>query len=1201
MENLIYGFDLGVNSVGWAAIRQYDEGYEILGMGSRIVPSDPNFHGKYYSGNTASKCLERRVKRGIRRSKSRFKQRRDKLKEILIKAGMYDKSLENLPKLDLYALRAKAATGVISLTELGRVFLLINQRRGFKSNRKAVSEDEKQSEYMQRVKQLTGELGEQTIGQRLYTEILDNPDGRIRGRTYLRQDYQREFNRIWDVQQKHHPTLTGQPEHRDYESLYWRIATEIIFYQRPLKSAKGLINKCTFEKNLRVCPVSSPYYQSFVVYQKINDLILTNTRTREKRKLTFEERDKLLKALTDSHYVNTKDIMTNKNVLKALGYEADQMKVNFTEIIADKTYMKLKRVLKAAGIESSDHLLKYDYRLSEQALMAEANLYSLWHTLYSVEDEEAVIRILQNKFSMSPEQAETVAAKAVFNPDFGKLSSKAIKKLLPHLRKGKQYNEACDEVGYDHSGHKTVQEIKDKLRLLKPNSLRNPVVEQIINQLTNVVNTMIDTYGSPDIIRVELARELKNSAKQRSNMTKQMSQNKKRNDSASETLKNEYGIYHINGRDVARFKLWEETDRHCLYCGKPISASDLLNGQADVDHILPRSRSFNDSMQNKLISHVSCNRLKNQNTAYDYVASQGLDRLREYELKVNELFNKESGTRISRAKNAYLLMTGDEIPDDFVNRQLRDTSYIVVEAVRHLKRICTSVNTSTGTVTDYLRDEWGLKDLLKELTLPIYQKAGKTVTKEIKLSDGTTKTIVVPDNWTKRNDQRHHAIDALVTAFTGPKIIYLLNNRNKLYQYQKEAMSDTEKAKIAEEYERETGEPFKLHSFTQSAQREGLKVPPPIPDLRRQVKKFLSQMLISIKKTKSKAVSVKINKPKGAKVSQITLVPRGSLHEDTVRGIVKYYQKEILSPRFDKIDDIVDPQLAEIIRQRIAQYGNAKTAFSKATMTKDPVMYNGKEIKEVTVFINRYTKRVDINSLTDAQVKKIVDPAIRDLIESRIVQHNGKLKDMQKDLPNNLIYADKHHKRAIKKVKVWDDGSYIPLRHYDNGVVKKPIDYVASGNNHHALVYRDQEGKYSSRLISLYDATSLARILHDEHGKPVTVIDRTPHPDTGAAFYMSLQINDLVFLDMPEDIFIDSNAPEDKATLSSRLFRIQKMSLTGNSLYLNLRHHLESSVDDESKELRGITWERIQSDVHLHRLQKVKINHLGKIIGLAYD
>jgi CRISPR-associated endonuclease Csn1 len=1189
MEKLIFGLDLGVNSVGWSAVKYYDEGVDILAMGSRIVPSDPDFHGKFYSGNSASKNAERTLKRGIRRNNQRWKARRDKLCAILKDYQMYDANLNELSSIELYGLRAKAVREKISPTELGRIILHVNQRRGFLSNRKSNSQEENQTAYKERLQQLTDQLDGKTIGQQLYKELCDNPKTRVRDRVYTRTEYKKEFDLIWTTQQAFHKELSGSPESKDRDSLYSKIATQTLFYQRPLKSVKHLVKNCRFETSLKVAPTSSPFYQLFVIYQQLNNVELTDLQTGTKRELSKTEKEILFQALHDPKLVAKTGKLSLSKIYRLLSLTKEDVDLNYIDLDGNKTYLSMSRVLSQISSASVSELLLFDWTNSEQQLMQQAGLYRLWHLLYSIPEDSHIIESLVKSFGLSLEDSKLIASKLKFSTDHGRLSTKAIKKLLPHLKDGLMYSEACNAVGYDHSESSTQENLLDELPLITKNDLRNPVVEQILNQTVNVINAMIKKYGRPEEIRIELAREMRNNAKRRSEMTKRNASNKKKNDQIKETLRTELDFTIINGRDVKRFKLWEETGRKCLYCGQNIGQTDLLQGLADTEHIIPRSRSFNDSLNNKIISHVVCNRAKNQMTARDYMDTLGQQEVDRYLDSCNELYATK---KINKSKYDNLMRRGDEISDNFVNRQAQDTSYISKAAVSHLKKICKSVKVTSGAVTDYLRSEWELKHLLQELNLPKYEAIGIVENKTIKTGQNSTKEIQVIKGWSKRDDHRHHAIDALITALTDQKIIFTLNNRNKLYQAQKDKMSREDYEALKEDWLEKTGEEW-TGSLAQMATLNKDTTAPPIPNLRTVVKKHLGEMLISFKKSNSKALSLSYNRIKGSDKTQITLVPRGALHEDTIRGRKKRYKKVKIDSRFSSINLIVNEELKQLIKDRIGRYnGSTKKAFSSKALKKDPISYGGKVISELTIWEHLYTKRVSVKALTAAQLKKIYDPLIKKLINDYVSLYSGDLKkawDVYDQKPLKI------HGNVITKVSVEDNGSYEPLR--INHETDEPIDYVKPGNNHHALIYRDDQSVYSSRLISLYEATELGVQLFQQNKALRSVIQLDPHPDTGASCIMSLQINDLVVIDCDISL-IDQKV---RSEISKNMYRVQKISNTRSSaLDITFRHHLETSVDKSktTPELRGVTWEQFQSDKHFARLRKVRVDHLGNIISV---
>ncbi len=278
MTKKILGLDIGVSSVGLSVIEENENSKEIKELAVRIVPEDPDFHGKFYSGNTASKNLNRTIQRGIRKNNQRFKIRRDELYKILKENNMFPSEKDfNLNSLELYGLRAKAVSDKITLQELGRVLILLNQRRGFLSNRKSQTEEENSTDYKKRISELESELNGKTIGQELYKELCEEKNINsvlLRERTYLRATYVEEFDRIWDCQKEYYPeTLTGGINDEDNkETLYNTIRNRIIFYQRPLKSQKGLISNCIFEKHHKAITKTSPYFEQFRIWQRLNDL-----------------------------------------------------------------------------------------------------------------------------------------------------------------------------------------------------------------------------------------------------------------------------------------------------------------------------------------------------------------------------------------------------------------------------------------------------------------------------------------------------------------------------------------------------------------------------------------------------------------------------------------------------------------------------------------------------------------------------------------------------------------------------------------------------------------------------------------------------------------------------------------------------------------------------------------------------------------
>lgn len=1191
MTNKILGLDIGVSSVGLSIISENENIKEIKELAVRIVPEDPDFHGKFYSGNTASKNLNRTIQRGIRKNNQRFKIRRDELYKVLKENNMFpSEKIFNLSSLELYGLRAKSVSEKITLQELGRVLILLNQRRGFLSNRKSQTEEENSTDYKRRISELESELKGKTIGQELYQELCQDKNINtvlLRERTYLRATYIEEFDRIWDCQKDYYPDILtgGINDENNKGTLYNTIKNRIIFYQRPLKSQKGLISNCIFEKHHKAITKTSPYFEQFRIWQKLNDLSWKTT-DGQLFYPTQEQKEKLYNELFYNVEQKSKYKLTISKIKSILGYSSrEKIYLNFIELDGSRTYSILKSAIFNASIEHPEKYLSFNSDINDE----KGGLLELWHITYSLPTESEVINTLEKKFPFTKEQATIIAKEVGYGSDYGSLSTRAIRKLLPHLQKGLSYSKACDAVGYDHSGYKTTVKLQDKLEYIPKNSLRNPVVEQILNQVVNMVNLAIEKHGKFDEIRVELARELRNSAKTRKIITIQNAKNKKDNDAIRHTLQNEYAFKVVNGRDVKRYTLWKETGYQCLYCNNPISKTEFLNGQADIEHILPKSRSFSNSMSNYILAHRKCNADKNQMTAFDYMQSKSIEIFNQYIERVNAVYADGKGS-ITKSKFDNLMCSGADIPSDFVERMKKDTQYISKEAVKMLKKICENTYTTTGQVTDFLREKWELKNVLEELTFDTYKAIGQIETKEFKDRQGAIKNYEAIKEWSKRDDHRHHAVDALICALTDQKIIFKLNNLNKLYQYERDALSKEEVGEIEKIIESK----FNLKSFADLSDNW---LNEPVKNLRSNVKNHLENIFVSIKKSSSKVLTKNINEAKNTKL-QTTWTPRGRIHEDTVMSQIKRIaeKKVKLNPGFNQLDNIVNPEIKSLISIHLNHFdSNPKTAFDSKTLKKNPIVYKNEEIKEVSVFENVCTKRVSISEkMTPAQIEKITDKNIQAKLKERISEY-GNIKKAFSNLDENPIWMNKEKGIKIKSVTVSDESKVEKLR---NGFVK-------TGGNHHALIYKDDTGKYNDKVVSFWEAIEIGLENIRQHNKPYPIINRSDNELLGE-FQFSMQINDLFVFDLKhtenpiEENEIDFLDAKNRKLISKKLFRLQKMSKKSNGQFaVTLRHHLETSVNRNDATLKGITWEEFTKNSDISKLTKIKINHLGEIIKIG--
>lgn len=1358
----ILGLDLGVSSIGWALVNEAesnDEKSSIIRLGVRVNPLTVDEQNNFEKGKSITTNAERTLRRGMRRNLQRYKLRRQNLIKCLKINGIITDETPlcedgNRTTFETYCMRAKAVNEEVSLQALARILLMINKKRGYKSNRKAKSNEEgtiidsvsiakelyergitpgqytyillqegkkyipdfynsdlqnefdriykaqsvyhkeilseefyiqirgkgsaatkekfktkynittsenksrdKRKEYYRlRTESLIakldietaayvlselngqinnnsnylGSIGDRskelymnnlTVGQMLMKRLKENPCTSLTNMVYYRQDYLDEFERIWETQKRFHKELTDtlKKEIRD-----------IIFYQRNLKSQKGLVNLCQFEKGeieittadgntkkktigRRACPKSSPLFQEYKIWNVINNIVLENESKNEKRELNIKEKELLFKELS----VNEK--LKKNDILKILSLSSREYSLNYDEIEGNKTlsaildacqdiitftghdecnYAKMKAEERYKRIEQIFSALgfKFDFihfKANAENINAEP-MMRLWHLLYSYSGDKSktgdksLIEKISKITNMDYDSAR-IMSRITFHTDYSALSSKAICKILPHLKNGSKYKEACSLAGYTEETSKRL--LKERLELLKHNSLRNPVVEKILNQMVNIVNAISDKYGKPDEIRIELARELKSSIKERENASKNIKKSQDENNRIREILKKDpFWITNPSRNDITRYKLYEELKYNgykTLYSKEYIKKEELFKNKFDIEHIIPQSCLFNDSIQNKTLELSSVNKNKSNKTAYDYMKTLGGTMLDEYISNVKNLYNKKA---IGKEKHDWLLMSEDSIPSDFINRDLRDTQYISRKALELLNEFATSVVSTGGKITNRLRNDWQLTNIMQELNWEKYNRLGLTETIENRHGQKLHRI----KNWTKRNDHRHHAMDALAIAFTKQGIVQYLNTLNS---------KNNDAASV---------HTFEL-KYTEKDEHGKRRFKLPFEGFRAEARYHLEEILISIK-SKSKVVTRNTNKSKtgnGLYNKKVQLTPRGKLHNETVYGNRQYYatfyEKPDSSFDVDKIALVANNSQRKALLARLAMYGgDAKKAFTgKNSLDKNPIYID----TEKTISISDKVKMVELrkqytirkNVDDNLNIKKVADAHIKQILINRLAEYGDNAKTAFTNLDENPIWQNKEKGIQIKRVTtVENSDTMIPLHDkrdnhgrllLDNNGKKQNVDFVKTANNHHAAIYSNENGDYKDNIVSFYEAIEAAK-----QGLPV--INKEYNAHCGWKFMFSMKQNEYFVFPNETTGFnpkeTDLNNPKNYADISKNLYRVQKIS-KGDYVF---RHHLETTVE-ENNALKGITWKRITSLNKLKEVVKVRINHIGEIVYIG--
>ena len=979
MSKHVLGLDLGVGSIGWCLIALDAQGdpAEILGMGSRVVPLNNATDAADFSiGKAFTANQERTARRTMRRGFARYQLRRYRLRRELEKVGMLpDAALIQLPLLELWELRERAATAGrrLTLPELGRVLCHINQKRGYrhvKSDAAAIVGDEGEkkkdsnSAYLAGIRANDEKLQDEhkTVGQYFAEQLRqsqsESPTGgisyRIKDQIFSRQRYIDEYDQIMAAQRVHYPEILT-------DEFIRMLRDEVIFMQRPLKSCKHLVSLCEFEKQERVmriqqddgkggrqlverkvkfgpkvAPKSSPLFQLCRIYEAVNNIRLTRP-DGSPCDITPEERAKIVAHLQSSASLSFAAL---KKLLKEKALIADQLtsksglKGNTTRVALAAALQPYPQYHHLLDMELETRMMTVQLTDEETGEVTEREvavvtdsyvrqpLYRLWHILYSIEERDAMRRALITQLGMKEEDLDGGLLDQLYRLDFvkpgyGNKSAKFICKLLPQLQQGLGYSEACAAVGYRHSNSPTSEEITErtlleKIPLLQRNELRQPLVEKILNQMINLVNALKAEYGV-DEVRVELARELKMSREERERMAEGNRRREKENKAIAEKIQ-ECGLFPTKSR-IRKYMLWEEAGEKCLYCGQILTLSQCLNGDdMEVEHIIPKSVLYDDSYGNKTCACRRCNKEKGNRTALEYIRAKGWED--EYMERINGLLDKKA---ISYSKHQRLRWLKEDIPSDFLERQLRLTQYISRQAMAILQQGIRRVSASEGGVTARLRSLWGYDDILHTLNLDRYDSMGET--ERVSREGETTEKLRIT-NWSKRKDHRHHAIDALVVASTRQGYIQRLNR----------VSSESEREAMSGEIEMQKVTKIDKLSLLERwlTQRPHLSV--------RAVSDKVAEILISYrpgKRVVTRGRNIYLRHGKKCVQSGL-LVPRGPLSKETVYGQITVNGEPQIVCKYDlhslkakDVDYVVDLALRKRLKELLAQHGGKeKEAFA---------------------------------------------------------------------------------------------------------------------------------------------------------------------------------------------------------------------------------------------------------------------------------
>lgn len=786
----------------------------------------------------------------------------------------------------------------------------------------------------------------------------------------------------------------------------------------------------------------------------------------------------------------------------------------------------------------------------------------------------------------------------------------------------------------------------------KQGEMRNPIVEQCVLETLRTVHDIWKAAGHIDEIHIELGREMKLTAEERQHRTSAILNNEAtnlrikqllmelKNDNSIENVRphspmqqdilriyEEGALNELKAEDaeyndilkishtaqptqdeLIRYKAWLEQKYRSPYTGKPIPLGKLFTAAYEIEHVIPKARYFDDSLSNKVICEAEVNKTKGTMLGYEFIKEKAGTKIHcaaigdvvIFSQAEYEQFVKEHYANNTKKRNKLLM---DEIPQDFINRQLNDSRYISKMVKSLLSNIvreqgeseATSKNVilCTGGITDRLKKDWGMNDVWNNLIYHRFERMNKLTESELfghwenkngKRVFQTTMPIELQRGFNKKRiDHRHHAMDALIIACASRNIINYLNNESaadEKKRYDLKAKLCGEKGMIKKPWD----------SFTQDAQ------------------KALSNVVVSFRNyvriiNKATNFYERIDE-KG----KHTLVPqktkemwaiRKPLHKETYYGKVNLKRPDTvsLSKALEQVERICDKELRKYILQLKEQgMNNAKIkAHFKALENR----WNEKDVSKIDIitFTNdkgdkeamvASRKPLD-TSFDEKAIRSISDTGIQKILLNYLKAKNGNEKlafspegidEMNKNIS---LYNDGKPHQPIRKVRVTDK---LGLKFQVGQQGNKKDKYVKAevGTNLYFAIYKDEEG---NRVYNTPEFSDIVERLK-QGLKPVK------ETYNNAKLLFTLSPNDLVYVPTEDEMNIDNV----KELNPEHIYKM--VSSTENRSFF-IQHRVAKSIQDKYEFSSKNKMERAVGDTDVMIKSvcwKLEVDRLGNITNI---
>lgn len=847
--------------------------------------------------------------------------------------------------------------------------------------------------------------------------------------------------------------------------------------------------------------------------------------------------------------------------------------------------------------------------------------------------------------------------------------------------------QACYAIYERHSesgiikSWKSPNDIDTYLNEFKQHSLRNPIVEQVVTETLRVVRDIWKHYGKGEAnffneIHVELGREMKNSSDKRKAMSSKIIENENTNTRIKallEELKNdsiddyirpyspshqeilkiyEEGVFQnsevsfskmkeddINKirksnsptkSEINKYKLWLEQGYISPYTGKIIPLSKLFSIDYQIEHIIPQSRYFDNSMTNKIICESEVNQLKDNKTAYEFLKGEGgrivtlsngntvtLFDVDKYEKHCKQYFKK------NRTKLNNLL--SEDIPEGFINRQLNDSRYIskvvktllsnVVREEGEKEATTKRLVPVTGSITSRLKQDWGLNDKWNALIAPRFMRLNElTNSKDFGAWDSKINAFrtKVPDEISrgfskKRIDHRHHALDALIVACCTKKhtnYLSSLNSERENYGLKDSLLIKNKQGDFTKHFQ------LPWSNFSIEAKE----------NLEKTIISFKQNLRI-INKTNNKTWQWEpqkdgtfkkiLKKQKGPENStnKTNWAIRKPMHKETVSGAVKIKRIKKgfsnITSYLDRSELIVEKPIKRKVKSLLTLFDKDLKKIIKH-LKENPLIIEGKEITKTKVF--EWTEKATATrislteKLTRKQLESITDGGIIAILESHLQNYIDDEQKERFDLAFNSDGIDALNKNIkvlnngknhypIYKVRLYEEGSKFSVG--EIGAKATKFVEAAKGTNLFFAIYYDEKKK--KRVFETIPLNEV--IAHQKQVANLSKAERTPiQPDkTKGNFLFSLSPNDLVYV--PTDEELENKSLVDFNNLSKEQnSRVYKMVSSSNSQCFFIRNDIAKPIYNK-KEFSALN--KMEKDIEDYMIKercwKLNINRIGNV------